>query len=91
MANLPDGEVFVAGREKARVVRLLQIADELKIDQRLVRTASGGYVVPAKVADQYEKEVADAAKPVAKATSTPKATANAPAKTARTTKKSTSD
>lgn len=70
MATISDGNAFVAGRSVERVRRLLALSDELGIDQRLVQTRPGGYEVPAKVADAFEKEQAEASaeeKPAAKA------------------------
>lgn len=84
MANIQDGTAFVAGRNVATVRRLLAISDELKIDQRLVQTRSGGYEVPVKVADAYEKEQAEASKSEADEapakTATKASTRKAPAK-----------
>lgn len=67
MANIPDGQVFVAGRVRENVVRLLEIASELGIDQNVVKTTAGGYVVPAAVADVFEKESASKAEKVEEA------------------------
>lgn len=78
MANIKDGNAFVAGRNVETVRRLLAISEEIGSDQRLVQTRSGGYEVPAEVADAFEKEQADAEKSKAKETpakSTTKATA----------------
>lgn len=80
MANIKDGNAFVAGRDVERVRRLLALADELGIDQRLVQTRPGGYEVPAEIADAFEKEQAKTEKP----TEEPKA----PAKRTRTKKAS---
>jgi len=62
MANIPDGQVFVAGRVRENVVRLLEIASELEINPNVVKTTAGGYIVPAAVADVFEKETAAKAK-----------------------------
>lgn len=80
MANISDGNAFVAGRSVERVRRLLALSDELGIDQRLVQTRTGGYEVPAAVADAFEKEQADAA-------STKEAAPKAAPKATRTRKK----
>lgn len=68
MANIKDGNAFIAGRNVDTVRRLLAISDEIGSDQRLVQTRSGGYEVPAEVADVFEKEQANAAKSEAKET-----------------------
>lgn len=73
MATIQDGNAFVAGRDVQRVRRLLAIADELGIDPTLIRTQSGGYEVPSKIADAFEKEQADAAE--SEKPSAPKASA----------------
>lgn len=84
MANIADGNAFVAGRSVERVRRLLALSDELGIDQRLVQTRPGGYEVPAKVADAFEAEQAAGEK-------TEEAAPKAAPKATRTRKKAASE
>ena len=44
--KLAPTEAFVSGRSRAKAVELLARADELGFPQSVVRTTSGGYVVP---------------------------------------------
>ena len=72
MANIADGNAFVAGRDVERVRRLLAISEEIGSDPRLVLTRNGGYEVPAAVADAYEAEQSKSTKTSAKSTSSAK-------------------
>lgn len=58
MANITDGNAFVAGRNRDVVRRLLAITEEAGLPIDSVKTRQGGYEVLAEVADLYEKELA---------------------------------
>lgn len=47
MANVPTA--FFGPRSKENARRLLALADEIGIDQRLIRTTAGGYLIPDEI------------------------------------------
>jgi hypothetical protein len=67
MANITDGNAFVAGRNRDVVRRLLALTEGAGLPIDSVKTRQGGYEVLAEVADLYEKEIATETKDEAKA------------------------
>lgn len=58
MANVPTA--FFGPRSKENARRLLALADELDIDQRLIRTTSGGYLIPDEIEAALVAEAVEA-------------------------------
>lgn len=56
-----DGEVFVNGKTPETARELLGAAEALGLEPLVVRTATGGFVVPDEVWDYVEKQRAGAA------------------------------
>lgn len=44
--KLEDGEAFVEGRSQSKARKLLKAAKDAKLDARVVRATSNGYIVP---------------------------------------------
>lgn len=59
MANVPTA--FFGPRSKENARRLLALADELGIDQTLIRTTVGGYLIPDEIEDALVAEAVERA------------------------------
>jgi outer membrane biosynthesis protein TonB len=89
MTNIPDGYALIPGRGREIASQALKAAERAKVPSSEVKTTTDGYVVPEKVAKEYEKaltttkEIVDEPKPV----ETPEPEKKAPAKKAAPAKK----
>lgn len=59
LTRLDIGDTFVAGKDQPTAAALLAACDELGLDQAVVRTVDGGFVVPDEVWDQAAKNQTD--------------------------------
>lgn len=50
------GEAFIYGRGKARARAILAAANTVGVDFRAVRTTDNGFLVPAEVADEFNRQ-----------------------------------
>jgi hypothetical protein len=48
-----QGETYVPGKDRETARALLAACDERGVDQSVVRTVTGGFIVPNEVYDQY--------------------------------------
>lgn len=62
-STIPEGYGFIAGRGREKALAALAAADEAGIDQTLVRTTEGGYIVPLAVQEKYEETLAASQSP----------------------------
>lgn len=49
------GEAFIYGRTRDNARAILAAANRVGVDQRAVRTTDTGFIVPASVADEFER------------------------------------
>lgn len=54
--KLASTDTFIPGRSRAKAVELLAKADELGYPQTVVRTTSGGYIVPKALLSETQEE-----------------------------------
>lgn len=57
--DLNDGEAFVGGQTKENAIHLLARAEAAGYEPQVVRTAAGGFIVPADILDGVEPDDAE--------------------------------